>query len=60
MVSTECFFYGVHQISGNIDSGDTQIGTGNYAADNGELVLQMTSPYRLDAGNSEFIVSYDF
>jgi hypothetical protein len=45
---------------GAIDAGDPQIGTGQYATDNAELVLQMATPYRMDAGNTAFIVSYDF
>ena len=45
---------------GAIDPGDTQIGTGSFGADNGELQLQMATPYRMDAGVTEFIVSYDF
>jgi hypothetical protein len=46
--------------NGAIDAGDPQIGTGQYATDNAELVLQMATPYRMDAGNTAFIVSYDF
>ncbi len=45
---------------GVIDSGDVMIGDGSYSADNGTLNLQMISPYRLDAGDNDFIVSYDF
>lgn len=46
--------------NGAIDPGDPLIGTGNYGADDGELRLQMTTPYRVDAGITEFIISYDF
>jgi hypothetical protein len=45
--------------NGDIDAGEPQIGTGNFATDNAELVLHMTAPYRMDAGNTGFIVSYD-
>ena len=45
---------------GVIDAGDVMIGDGNFSADNGNLVLQMTSPHRLDVGDNDFIVSYDF
>ncbi|MEQ9562824.1 MAG: hypothetical protein RLN69_09905, partial [Woeseiaceae bacterium] len=46
--------------NGAIDAGEPQIGTGNFANDNGELLLQMTTPYRMDAGDTAFIISYDF
>ncbi|NOX69121.1 MAG: hypothetical protein GXP15_08035 [Gammaproteobacteria bacterium] len=45
---------------GAIGPADVQIGSGTYGADNGELVLQMSPVYRLDAGVTELIVSYDF
>lgn len=45
---------------GVIGQVDVQIGSGTYSADNGELLLQMSAPYRLAAGLTEFIVSYDF
>jgi hypothetical protein len=46
--------------NGSIDVGEPQIGTGKFATDNTELVLQMAAPYRMDAGTTGFIVSYDF
>ena len=45
---------------GAIGAGDVQIGSGTYGADNDTLVLQMSPVYRLDAGVTELIVSYDF
>ena len=46
--------------NGAIDAGEPLIGTGTYSDDDGELVLQMTTPYRMDAGTTDFIISYDF
>lgn len=45
---------------GAIDAGDTEIGGGRFAANNGTLQLQTTAPLTLDVGATRFIVSYDF
>ncbi|MEQ8206924.1 MAG: choice-of-anchor U domain-containing protein, partial [Woeseia sp.] len=46
--------------NGVIGATDTLIGSGTYSANNGSLTITMASPYRLDAGMTDFIVSYDF
>jgi len=45
---------------GTLGAGDTQIGRGTYSSNDGTLVIRMAAPYRLDAGMTDFIVSYDF
>jgi len=45
---------------GTISAGDTQIGSGVYSGNDGTLNVIMATPYRLDAGMTDFIVSYDF
>ncbi|MEX0708271.1 MAG: FG-GAP-like repeat-containing protein [Woeseia sp.] len=45
---------------GAIGAGDTELGTGTFAADNGELSFTLATPHTLDAGDTDFIISYDF
>ncbi len=45
---------------GAIGAGDTDLGTGTFAADDGELSFTLVTPYTLDAGDTDFIISYDF
>ncbi len=45
---------------GALGAGDVEIGAGTYSADNGDLTITMPTPYRLDAGMTDFIVSYSF
>lgn len=45
---------------GAIDAGASPIGSGSFAADNGDLTLTLSTPYQLDAGTTSFIVTYDF
>jgi hypothetical protein len=45
---------------GIVGAGDSEIGSGSYSGDNASLTITMSSPYTLDAGNTDFIVTYDF
>ncbi len=45
--------------NGQVDSGDTMIGSGAFDADNGALQLQLTEPYTLPIGTSDYLVTYD-
>jgi len=45
---------------GTLSAGDTQIGNGTFSGNDGTLTIMMVTPYRLDAGMTDFIVSYDF
>ncbi|NGX17724.1 thrombospondin type 3 repeat-containing protein [Wenzhouxiangella sp. XN24] len=45
---------------GVIGAGDSELGTGTFAADDGELSFTLATPYTLDAGDTDFIISYDF
>ena len=45
---------------GTVSSGDVELGTGRYAADDGTLVLSMTADFSIPSGNSDYLVTYDF
>ena len=45
---------------GSVGAGDIRLGNGVYAADNGNLQLQLTTPYSLRLGDTDFLVTYDF
>ncbi|NBC23497.1 MAG: hypothetical protein GVY21_08490, partial [Gammaproteobacteria bacterium] len=45
---------------GAVDAGDTRLGSGTYAADDGTLNLQLGSPFELPQGTTRFLITYDF
>ena len=45
---------------GAVDAGDALVGTGSYAGDNAPLQLQLSSPFALPMGDTDFLVTYDF
>ena len=45
---------------GALGAGDQEIGSGTYDSNDGSLTITMATPYRLDAGITDFIVSYSF
>ncbi len=45
---------------GAVDSGDTEVGSGQYAGDNATLQLTLSSPFALPLGDTDFLVTYDF
>ncbi len=45
---------------GAIDAGDTVIGNGRFQANDGTVLLQLATPYMLQMGQSNFMVTYDF
>jgi large repetitive protein len=46
--------------NGQLDGADGEYGTGTFASDDGTLEIRFTTPFRLDTGGTNFIVSYDF
>lgn len=46
--------------NGEMSSGDAQIGVGTYSADNGRLDLAPTIEFDIPAGDSHYLVTYDF
>ncbi|MHA2649381.1 MAG: hypothetical protein V2G45_07130, partial [bacterium JZ-2024 1] len=47
--------------NGQVDAGDTQLGSGTYNADNATLAITFTTAQVLPAGQSRtFLVTYDF
>ncbi len=46
--------------NGRVDAGETQVGGGVFGSDDGTLDLQLDAPYALPAGDTDFIVTYDF
>jgi hypothetical protein len=45
---------------GQLDAGDNQIGQGLFSADNGVLTLNASPALALPAGQSDFLVTYNF
>ena len=45
---------------GAVDAGDTRLGSGTYAADDGTLNLEPGSPFELPQGTTRFLITYDF
>ena len=43
-----------------VSSGDVELGTGQYAADNGILDLTMTTDFSIPSGDSDYLVTYDY
>ena len=51
-------FVDVNQ-DGVVDTGDTEIGTGQYLADDGLLRITLPAPYEVSVGVTEFLVQYE-
>ena len=45
---------------GDVDAAEPSIASGTFNQDNGELRLQMASPYSLPAGSTSLLVTFDF
>jgi hypothetical protein len=45
--------------NGVADAGEQTIANGTFNADNGTLDLQMTTPFPVPAGRTDFLVTYD-
>ena len=45
---------------GAVSAGDLELGTGQYAADNGTLTLNATTDFDIPSGNSDYLVTYDY
>ena len=45
---------------GAVDAADTAVGSGSFGADNGTLSISLANPLTLDAGMTDFIVTYDY
>ncbi len=45
---------------GTVSTGDIELGTGGYAADNGTLDLTVTTDFSIPSGNSDYLVTYDY
>ena len=46
--------------NGVVDGGDAEIAAGTFNQDNGTLQLRMASAYRVAAGATKLLVTYDF
>jgi|GEM_PF-5319311 len=46
--------------NGAVDAGDTEIASGSFAENNDSLTLTLAAPLMLDAGTTDFIVTYDY
>jgi hypothetical protein len=45
---------------GAVSSGDIELGTGRYSADDGTLTLTPTMDFSIPSGNSDYLVTYDY
>ncbi len=46
--------------NGTVDTGELQIGEGQFDADNGSLDLSLSAPLPLPMGDTDVLVTYDF
>ena len=46
--------------NGAVDAGDTELGSGSFDADNGELDILFTTPLALPAGDTDLLGTLDF